>query len=170
MHTGMLLGSPVLTALAQSVGANIGNLTAGDGLAGAFDGNLSTYAYAPDWNLTHCIGKKWPSPIVLKRLYAVSGPNGFSSASQATNHDVFIEGSNDTTTGVDGVWAQLYSTNITNTFGSQMRLDVSNAQGLIVTTAYLAHRLRFVVTNPDGYSFQGSHAVAELTFYAITML
>lgn len=170
MHVGMMAGSPVVAAMPGNVGTTIGNLTGADGLAAAFDGNSSTMAYAPDWNHTHCIGKKWPEPLVLQRLYAMSGANGFSYASQYTTHNILVQGSQDTSNGVDGTWTTLYSTSITNTYGTRMYLDVTPAQGLIITTAYLAHRLFFQLTNWDGLSFQSSHAVAELTLYATTMM
>ena len=167
-------GPPVLRLIHPTVGTPIGTMTAGGGLAGAFDGVTTdnyqgsgkTSAMSGGFAGTAHIGKRWTAARTIRRVRAYSSTSGWDQASQGAIIEFIVQGSNDTTTGLNGTWANLYSENRSDVWGSQAIIDITPASGLVVTTAYLAHRLYLRCTNYDGVSSgMLNFVVAELELF-----
>lgn len=157
MHVGILAGGPpALKLIPRTLGVVIGSPNAGI----CFDG-----IYSIGWDYdTPYVGKLWPSRRTIRRYRAYSSSNGWDHASQPAIVGFKLQGSNDTTTGLDGTWVDLHSTTRDDPWNSQDVLDVTS--GIDLSTAYLAHRLYLRCTNYDGISIgQLSLSVAELEFY-----
>lgn len=172
MHVGQQGGSAAFMLLPGGLGVPFGNLTSNGGLAAAFDGVYSgnysgstTIASSNDFQNPSHIGKLWPAPVVLGRCRAWSSNQGWAHASQPTTVQIKVQGSNDTTTGLNGTWTDLYTMEVAQTWGQQHSLDAYAT--LPQATAYLAHRLRLYTTNFDGVSIgQILFSVAELEFWS----
>lgn len=149
-------GPPVLRLIAPGVGLNIGSY----GKAASFDG---VYTLGWEYN-TPYVGKLWSAPKIIRRVRAYSSSSGWDHASQGAIVGFTLQGSDNTTDGLDGTWADLFSTTRADVWGAQDILDAPS--GIDVSRAYLAHRLYLRCTNYDGVSSgMLAFSVAELEFY-----
>lgn len=154
-------GLPILSMIPAASGVVIGS----PGAAASFDGSQNL-----GWDYdTPYVGKLWPARRTISRFRAYSSTNGWDHASQPAIVGLKFQGSNDTTTGLNGTWTDLYSTTRPDVWGSQDVLDVTS--GIDVSAAYLAHRLYLRCTNYDGISSgQLAFSVSELEFYEYTFI
>ncbi|PKN07487.1 MAG: hypothetical protein CVU73_12040 [Deltaproteobacteria bacterium HGW-Deltaproteobacteria-8] len=164
MHITPLCGlPPVLKLIPITRGVIGGDMTTSGGLAAAFDGGISASAVVPGTPGVAYIGKIWPGRTTVRRMRALSN-YCFAAASQYTVIEFTLQGSNDTTTILNGTWMNLVQTTFAQTFGTNQALDVTS--GIDVSSGYLAHRLKMRTANFDGASTgQLALHIAELELY-----
>lgn len=144
------IGTPTLVLLSAGLGTPFGNLTGGVGLSGVFAG--SGLAWTSGFVGMGRIGKIWPAPLTIHRLRAISGGIHWDEAAQDADITLRLTGSNDTTDGVNGTWAQLYTTTFADppydAGATQDTKDITT--GINVATAYKAHAFEITGTYPAG--------------------
>ena len=146
----------VRTQILQSAGTAIGDMTAGGGLAAAFDGvNPQAYAACSQEHssATQYIGKNWGSTKTITGFKAwASSDNGYCSLSGRTMTVTLIGHTSDS----PGDGTALGSIGPTTDANNLLMQKLS---GITTTTAYQYHWLKFV------QSAGSSASVAEVQFY-----
>ena len=146
----------VRTQILQSAGTAIGDMTAGGGLAAAFDGvNPQAYAACSQEHssATQYIGKNWGSTKTITGFKAwASSDNGYCSLSGRTMTVTLIGHTSDS----PGDGTALGSIGPTTDANN---LLMQKLEGITTTTAYRYHWLKFV------QSAGSSASVAEVQFY-----
>lgn len=162
MHIGMLAGfTPVIRLIPIARGIIGGNMANDGPLNVGFDGSMTTWCRTGYTGEAY-LGKKWTMKNIVRRCKVYSSGN-WTSATQPSTVDFVLEGSHDTTNILDGTWTPLNSP-VTRASADGTMVDLSN--GLDVSTAYLAHRLRMRQIAYDGISIgQLLLNLTELEFY-----
>lgn len=159
-----------LTLIAGTVGTAAGSMTGGNGLTGAFS-NGGTYAQSPTTSGFGSVGKIWASPKYLGKatMQALGpSPSWWAACSQGSTHAIQIQGSNNTTNGVDGTWTALWTS---PTFSNHdaayatVTADISNPE-IDAEVYYIAHRFYIYTVGWDGISIGCLvHGITHLDFY-----
>jgi len=155
--------STVQTQISTAGKTKIGTLTAGGGVAAAFDGTTSQVISASaittgSGNLSGTVGVDWGSGVTKTvtrfDIYAPSDNYGFSNNADGLTFNYLLEGSQD-----NSAWTTLYSSSVVGHPGT----IVSITSGITTSTAYRYHRLAITETGTPG----GGHSmgVAELRLY-----
>ena len=158
-----LLGKQrTLTAIPQSAGTAIGNMTFGGGLAASFDGNTSqAFGAASHYNVVGAlgsVGKDWgagTSRIIGKIV--ITGTTDFGFGNGTANINLLLEGSNDGSS-----WTTLLSLSFANA-NSAIVKTYTDADGINITTPYRYHRVSVTDAGGAGYP-----KMAELVFSEYT--
>lgn len=148
------------SAISQAAGTNIGDLTSNGGLAASFDGTTSqvfaaSSATAAASAIGH-IGKNYGTirPACGFEIRGASD-TGLDDTSGATTITLTWQGSNDTTTGLDGTWTDVFSDSFADAPGI-----VRNYQSLFPGgKLFKCHRIK--IQDSGGYRM----VCAELTFF-----
>jgi hypothetical protein len=177
MHIGMLAGfASALRLIGPGAGTPIGTLTSGGGLARAFtdppsptasvwsDGANSAYTAYGATPGEGFIGLVLPGPAPIRGFKAWSSGSGWDQASQGAVITHELQASNDTSTGLDGTWLSLHTSNVDDVWGSQ---DVRDVLFAAPTAFFRAYRLRLTGTyGSGGQGFQCN----GLRFYVTTWI
>lgn len=153
--------------ISQSSGTAVGNLTNGGGLAAAFDGNTSqtdaNSAYVGSNVSAGIIGKIYGTAQAVTGYNAWSATNdyGFQGNSGSITTTIQLQGSNNSTTGLDGTWTTLDTTTV-NTSGVGQQ-TVSRSGVLPGASSYTG--LRLYITSSAGME---TFDVCELQFFALS--
>lgn len=147
------------TEISAAAGTATGNMTGNGGVAAGFNGVIAQTALtAPTANTySGYIGKNWGTPKTIARaiVYPTSD-NAFDGTGTAYNVTITLQGSNDSTNGLDGTWQELATT------GSFPDAIAGNGIGFPLRptshTAFVHHRIK--VNTLSGYAYVG-----ELKFY-----
>lgn len=150
-----------------ATGTPIGDMTGDGGVAAVFDGNVaqlvasSATKYSTD---TGYVGKMWLAAKTVTGYEAYSPTNDYGFQGSATGTTTLtLQGSNDTTNGLDGTWTDLQTDSFYDgyTLGSGHQ-SIKGYFGASVTqtTAYLAHRVKVQTDTATSAVFMG-----EVRFY-----
>ena len=154
--------------ISQSSGTAVGNLTNGGGLAAAFDGNTSqtdaNSAYVGSYVSAGIIGKIYGTAQAVTGYNAWSATNdyGFQGGGGSVTTTIQLQGSNNSTTGLDGTWTTLDTTTV-NTSGVGQQ-TVSRSGVLPGASSYTGLRL-YITSSANGG--METFDVCELQFFAL---
>lgn len=162
---GLLKNSTIAASypqIAQGTGSTLGNMTAGGGLASAFDSNENqaylSAAYLATVGGTGTVGKDWGSgnSKTIYKIVAV-GSNDYGFSNSTTNVELKLDGSNDNSS-----WTNLFTVTFANAQSALVK-TFTDADGINVTNAYRYHRVSIRDVSNVAYP-----KLAELKFYEYT--
>lgn len=161
--------APSLPHLPESVtattGTATGNLNEGGGVAAAFDGvtdQARTSGATDSTNMTGYVGKDWATTKAIQKAVVHSSNNaGFWGGGNYADTLLILQGSNDSTDGLDGNWDDLGTTPLfTDTSG--LLVKTVNADAGVNVSAYAHHRVQLSSTVSQSYP-----SIGEVEFYEV---